>query len=256
MNTLESAWVWVTRPVLQSGNLLEQLVARGATAVAEPLIAIEYSAARAFTDIVAKWPQGFDAVVVSSANGIHALGRVVELRGIQVPCYSIGPSTHRLALQYGLDSHTFPGVGSSDEFAARLLEKFTSTPKQRFLYIHSEQSIRTIAKMLRNGGHTVQEVAGYRTMDAAVAPAFIASLRQQPSDGKRPFVTVYSPTAAKSLLRQWPDISEAHWLHVVAIGKTTRDACYALGIPVHGVAVDPSDASLILTLERLNNSTS
>src|SRR5436853_3743583 len=75
----------VTRPRAESADLAELLAARGIDAVIEPLLDIRYRGGPA-PDLT-----GVQAILCTSANGVRALARLTDERG--VPLFAVGDAS-------------------------------------------------------------------------------------------------------------------------------------------------------------------
>src|SRR5438552_14106506 len=75
----------VTRPRAEAAELAESLAARGIEAIVEPLLEIRYH------DAAAPDLSGIQAILCTSANGVRALARLSDERG--VPVLAVGEAT-------------------------------------------------------------------------------------------------------------------------------------------------------------------
>src|SRR6185437_7186384 len=98
--------VLVTRPAEQAWPLSEALRAEGFEVVEQPLIAVEPLSDEPIE------VEGYDYVVVTSANGARELARRASQRPARVA--AIGPGTADALAHAGLDVHLVAGVHTQE----------------------------------------------------------------------------------------------------------------------------------------------
>jgi uroporphyrinogen-III synthase len=144
--------VLVTRPREQAEPLVAALVAEGFDVVLEPLIAVEPISDDPI-DV-----DGYDCVVVTSANGARELARRATAQPASVA--AIGPGTAAALEDAGLHADVIADVHTQEGLVALLAEWPRST-----LFVGAEGA----------RSHLVEElgadfIAAYRTIELAVSP--------------------------------------------------------------------------------------
>lgn len=88
----------VTRPLQDAKTLASMLRAAGHKVTVDPLLTISFKPA------VSLSPVGVQALVVTSANGLRALGSLPDFASWkQVPLFAVGPTTAAMARDAGFD---------------------------------------------------------------------------------------------------------------------------------------------------------
>jgi uroporphyrinogen-III synthase len=245
--SLRGALVCLTRPTGTNESLNRLAKSTGAKTVEMPLIEIRPSPS---ADLAALLKQlaDYDGVVVTSANAVKAACDFAVSQGIDLgqatPWYAIGARTGRVIE----DRHLKPvclDASKAEDFAVKLAAKLGSKP-QRLLFLHGAKARTVVPQALRHEGHHVDAVACYDTVDCPIQ----ADAWRKMAGAKTVFIPLFSPSAAKSLVRQWPT-SAAAPIHVIAIGATTMSACAGLGLRVEATAERPTAASVMEAITRL-----
>lgn len=164
--------VLVTRPREQADSLVAALAAEGFEVVLEPLIAVE-PVSEDPIDV-----DGYDCVVVTSANGARELARRATAQPASVA--AIGPGTAAALEHAGLRADVVADVHTQEGLVALLGERARAT-----LFVGAEGA----------RSHLVEElgadfIAAYRTIELAVNPLPDADL-----------ALLMSPSAARAYAR-------------------------------------------------------
>jgi uroporphyrinogen-III synthase len=229
--SLHGRRVVVTRAREQASHLVEQLQALGAEVVEVPVIAIappeDDGAAlrRALAD-----GEGYDWIVVTSANGVAALvaaadGSLGSLGRARTAV--VGPATADALRRHGVEPDLVP-----ERFVAEgLLEVFPRAESPgRVLLAQADLARPVLAEGLRERGWTVEAVTAYRTVAAPVDEAARAAIAAAHA------VTFTSASTVENFVASVG--AAAVPSVVVTIGPITTAAARRLGIEVTAEA-DP-----------------
>jgi uroporphyrinogen III methyltransferase/synthase len=236
----------VTRPAGQADALSELLEAAGATAIRFPTIAVRPATLHA-TDRAKLLALGtYDWVVFTSANGVAGAWR--ELDRVNLPretwkrvhVAAIGPATAAALRAHGIEPDALPGEYLSE----RLADVVGPVTGRRFLLLRADIAGETLPAKLRAGGGHVDEVAVYRTVEAAPDAAALAAGDDIAA------ITFTSPSTVRGFVRvcggAWPPALRQ--AAIVAIGPVTAEAARALGLVVAVQARTHTAAGLVAAL--------
>lgn len=220
------------------GELAAKLVARGATVIHVPLIAVVEAddGGRALRDALSRLAD-YDWLVVTSAAGSERVGAAArETPTIRLA--TVGTTTARvLARESGRAVDLVPSVQRADGLVAAFTASVTSP--QRVLLAQADRAPSTLADALRRAGHQVTAVTAYRTVP--VEP-------DRRAIGDADALLLASGSAVESWCQALGTVAPPL---VVAIGPTTATAADRLGLKVSAVAADHSLDGLVAELEQL-----
>lgn len=227
--------VLVTRE--HPGELAELLRERGATVAHVPLIEIAEpldDGAELQTTLAALG--SFDWLIVRSPAGAARVADAAA-RHPEVRLAAVGATTARVASSDGGRSvELVPDVQLADRLLDELLEA-NPTP-QRMLIVQGDRADRSMTEHLRQHGHDVTEVIGYRTLLRRPDPAELVDAD---------VLLLTSGSAAQA----WFDAVGGDTPPlVVAIGPTTARMAEGLGLKISATATDHSLGGLVTELER------
>jgi uroporphyrinogen-III synthase len=191
--------VLVTRPREQAGSLVDALASEGFDVVLEPLIAIEP---------VSDDPievDGYDRVVVTSANGARELARRMTARPASIA--AIGPGTAAALEESGLRADIVADVHTQEGLVAALTER-----SQRTLLVAAEGARSHLAAELG-----ADFLAAYRTVELSVdeLPQVDVALLMSPS-AARAYARAGGRGPAISIGPQTTSAAREHGIVVVA----------------------------------------
>ena len=189
--------VLVTRPRDQARPLLEELAARGFDVVVEPLIRVEPISDDPI-DV-----NGYDCVIVTSANGARELARRMTKRPKLIA--AIGPGTAAALRGAGLEADVTASVHTQEGLVAAFDER-----PRRALFVGAEGARTHLAEELG-----AEYFAAYRTVELAVDALPDADL-----------ALLMSPSAARAYAR-----AGGHG-PAVSVGPQTTAAARAAGVEV------------------------
>lgn len=226
--------VAVTRPSQRADSLVHGLDALGATTLVLPLIRIE--ALEDSTDLTAALDcvDRYDWVVLTSANGVAAVG-VDGARALgKVRVAAVGPATAAALRDAQIEPAYVPARYAAEEIAAGL----EPLRDLRILLLQADLADAGLAEILRSRGAAVDAVTAYRTVDVERAPAELEELRAADA------VVLASGSAARSLASQ----GGAGAALVVCIGPKTADIAREVGLPVGLLAREATGEGIIQAL--------
>ncbi len=176
--------VLVTRPEADASRLSARLEAAGHSVIAAPLLDI------IFEDADASSFTGFQAILLTSANGARALARLSPKR--DTPILSVGDATARTARDLGFsDVRTAGGdVAALSDLAARTLDPGAGP----LLHVAGTVVAGDLKGALEAQGFTVDRIAAYRAEAIGALPAgAVEALRAHALD----CALFYSPRTAQ-----------------------------------------------------------
>lgn len=216
--------VFILRPEPAAGRTAARARDLGMDARVHPLFAPQP------IDWTPPAPENFDALLLTSANGVHFAGpALLHYRGL--PAYAVGATTAR-----ALEAAGFPdvvaGVSDGNAIAARI----AADGHVHILHLAGA----TIAPM-ETGSLDVTRVTVYGMTGLPADPALIADA--VPGS----ILLVHSPRAGERLAAQMPEERRAG-LHLVAISVAALAACGAGWASAQAPALPQDDEMLALAL--------
>src|SRR5215469_8259743 len=148
----------VTRPREESESLRAALSARGVEAIIESMMQVRVRAA-ASPDLA-----GVQAVLCTSANGVRALARVTEERGL--PIFAVGDATASRARGEGFA--TVESAGGAVADLVRLAVEKLRPQDGRLLHIAGNVVAGDLVGSLRGNGFPVDRIVLYEAQPAAM----------------------------------------------------------------------------------------
>jgi uroporphyrinogen-III synthase len=245
--------VVVTRAALQSGELFEELSARGATVKLLPLVSFAPPDDYAPMDAALTSMGTFDWILFTSANAVQAVERRGEELGLRLDAVAnlplaaaVGPATSNAAeaagfcVEYVAVDHS--GAGLARELGAEL-------PGKKVLLPRSDRANPDLPAALRRSGAIVTEVVAYRNLPPSSTDRnkLDENLRRG-VDG----ILFYSPSAVQNfleLLGRERLASVQGRAVMVAIGHATSAALSSAGIQRIARAPDTTTKAVIEALE-------
>lgn len=239
----------VTRPRLQSAQLMHELTRHGATPLALPTIRIEppqdrtplESALRALAAGAFTW------VVFTSANAVDAVVNTATELGACEQCLrsmraaAVGEVTARVATEIGLDVAVVAEEPTAEGLVAALLPRIQAG--ERVLYPRSAIGREVLPVALREAAIDITVVDAYCTVpEDGIAPDVLAHLR----DGNVDALFFSSPSSVsglRALLGEERHLVET--VPAVCAGPVTAAAVREAGLPVAAVSAQPGAAAMV-----------
>ena len=249
--------VLVTRPAHQAGDMVRKLEQLGAVVHRLPTVEIRDPADPAPLDraIDQLRTGAWDWLVFTSANGVHAVLRRLDARGLDlrvlggVKLAAIGPKTADALKEYRLRADVVPAATFSSEGLVEALRPHVAG--RRVLLARANRGRDLLREELAKVA-TVEQVTVYDQVDAvAPTPKVTDGLRR----GEIRYVTLPSTRIAQNLLATFDDTIrgrvERGDIRLVAISPETGGAVRALGYPVAAEATTYTADGLIDAVVRL-----
>jgi uroporphyrinogen III methyltransferase/synthase len=247
---LEGRTVVVTRAVEQAPALIEPLRALGADVIAMAVIEIEPPLSWADADAAIDALDGYDWIVLTSANAVDSLHERMHLHGLRIqdlagrPVAVIGPATAERLREFGVE----PTVAPSRSRAEGLVESLRAASPNggRVLIARAEEAREVLPDDLRALGFTVDVVPVYRI--ATAAPPLEAFDRFVAGDVDAVLFASGGTARRFSELVTRAGMDPTALLMaplVVSIGPVTTDVLHGLGIAVDVQAQDTTAAALV-----------
>lgn len=250
--------VLVTRPRHQTEPMVRELERLGAVPAVLPTMTIREPADFAPLDAALAALRtadgGFDWVVFTSANGVHAFFKRLkhhtrDVRDLgRVKLAAIGPKTAEAVAEYHLTADVVPEKYIAEGLVAVLIQQVTG---QRVLLVRANRGRDVLPAELSKVA-AVTQVAAYEQVDGVDtdSPA-LAALRR----GEIEFVTLTSSNIARGLLGVFDDHLKGRVLRgevkLVCISPETANVVRSLGYPVAAEATTYTAAGVITAVRRL-----
>ena len=228
--------VLVTRPRAQADSLASALLARGATPVFYPTIAVSEPPSWSEFDAAAAHLEDYDWLVLTSPSAVrfafaHSVDLAMRLARSPRPCVAaVGNETARALASRGVTVALVP----TDQRQEGLVAAFADLgPGARVLFPQALGGRELLRDALCSRGALVDVVPVSQTTLlrlAGPAPEFDVAVFSSPS-ALRAFVEAHGPDALAGKV-------------VAVIGPTTGAAATALGVAVDVVPATPSVAAL------------
>jgi uroporphyrinogen-III synthase len=231
----------VTRPRTEAAELAEALAARGIAAIIEPLLEIHYRSEMA-PDL-----GGVQAILCTSANGVHALARLSDERA--VPLLAVGDSSAARARADGFTRVLSAGGAVGD--LARLVRERLDPAAGRLLHVAGSIVAGDLAGMLRDDGFAVERAVLYEARPVA---GFGADCVRALAAGIVDFALFFSPRTAAIFVRlaDRAGIAEAMGLvTAVSLSAASDEGLGGLGFRERHIAPRPDQPGLLAALDRV-----
>jgi len=173
----------ITRPRDEAEALAALLAERGIEAIVEPMIDIVERKA-VLPDLA-----GVQAILCTSANGVRALARASDERG--VPVFAVGEATAREACATGF--RAVESAGGNVDDLARLVRQRLRPTDGKLLHAAGSDVAGDLTALLNAAGFTVERVVLYEARAAdTLTPATARSI----DDGAIDLALFFSPRTA------------------------------------------------------------
>jgi hydroxymethylbilane synthase len=251
-DVLCGARVVVTRPRLQSGQLMAALADRGAEPLSLPTIRVEPVADTTALDAALEGLAGgaFDWIVFTSGNAVDVLASrlatlAIEFRLLgEVKVAAVGPATAAAARAAGLDVAVVSDVSDATHLAVELLDRLEVGA--RILYPRSAIGRDDMLDALADAGFDVVSIDAYRTVpESDVDPRILNLVLRGAIDA----IAFSSPSSVRNLVAMLGDDAAAVLkVPAVCAGPVTAEAARAAGFVKAAVSDDPGAAAMAETL--------
>ena len=226
----------VTRSREQGEDLVELLEARGAEAIAAPMIRIAPPQDAGPLESACETIHSFDWLVLTSANAVESFmtkllerGDVRDLKGVRI-C-AVGPATAARIERYGIRVDAVP----AEHHAEGVIETLTAAGMngQRFLLPRSDLAREVLGDELRRAGADVTEVVAYRTTAATLEREGDHDIYRMLLERQIDAVTFTSASTVRNFVQTFGEDQAADLLAttvVACIGPVTAEAAQQHGI--------------------------
>ena len=234
--------ILVTRAIDQSDELMSALRRAGLEPVLVPAISIEFEPPGSDLDRSVRSLCSYHWVLVTSANGAHAILKAAERvpTGLGGPRWgAIGAATSTILEREGIEVDFSPSHSSGLAMATELPLR----EGDRVLVIRGDLAGADLAERLRSRGAVVDDVVAYRTLEAPSGSR--SSLRQAMAEGPFDAVVFTSGSTIRGLRSlAEADGSDVTAIPAVCIGPETANEARRGGFRVIAVA-SSQDASAL-----------
>ncbi|MDQ2674617.1 MAG: uroporphyrinogen-III synthase [Chloroflexota bacterium] len=237
----------VTRPRDQAAELHDLLRERGLATIGVPTVTIDRSGLAAGLDRMLERLADADWLVLTSANGAHALADRLRVTGRRLPptvrVAAVGPATADALRNAGISVDHVPATYLTLAIADGLGE----VRGRKIVLARADAATPALRDALIARGAVLEEVIAYRTLEAPddsrdlLGEALRAGL-----DG----VTFTSSSTVRGLLRLALPAARArvHDIPAFCIGPVTAQTATAAGFTVAAVAAEHTAAGLADTI--------
>ena len=222
--------VVITRPLHQAESMVSRLSELGANAILQPAIEIQEPRDWGPVDNAIGRIESFDALVFSSANGVHAFMRRMLSLGSdarrlgRTQLAVIGPRTAEAMKQYSLTADIYPTSYRAEALADAILAEGASEGR-RFLLLRASRGREVLAERLTAAGADVEQVVVYQSVDVANCSV---ETEEQWDAGLVDWVTVTSSAIARSISHLWGD--RLRQVKLASISPITSEALREIGL--------------------------
>jgi uroporphyrinogen III methyltransferase/synthase len=246
--------VLVARPRHQAGDMVRRLEELGAVPVVLPAVEVREPADWSAVDRALADLPGYDWLVFTSANGVHALLRRLRQTGRDLRALGgvrlavIGPGTAEALRGYHLEPDLMPEAFTSEALAAALKAQAAG---RRILLARADRG-RDVLRQDLSAVARVDQVAVYSQVDAVEASG---EMLGQLGRGEVHYVALTSSNIARALLRGLDGAArrriEAGEVRLVSISPVSSAAVRELGLPVAAEAAEYTAAGVVAALVAL-----
>ena len=230
----------VTRPRAEAEGLAVLLAARGVDSVIEPMIAVA-DTAMAPPDL-----GGVQAILCTSANGVRALARASEERGVRL--FAVGDATAGAARAEGF--RHVESAGGDVEDLAYLVRQRLDPGAGTLLHVAGSTVAGDLAALLAADGFAVERAVLY---EAAAATLLTAATAATIAAGGFDFALFFSPRTAAIFARLVEDSEIGAGLHAtVAISISSAADRMLADLPFRErlISAAPTQAALIELVDQ------
>ena len=232
-----SRGILVTRPAEDSAPLADALRQRGFTPLIEPMLDIRYR------DAPVPGKEGYQAVLLTSANGARALARLVSWRDL--PVWAVGEASAAEARRLGFAS--VRSAGGDVASLAALVAAESDPAGGPFLQIAASRLAGDLAGMLTARGFTLDKSVLYDAEPAAgLSPALRAALAEDALEA----ALFFSPRTAATFVTLASAMAESlRRIKALALSRAVAEALAPLPWKAVAVADRPEQARLLSLLD-------
>ena len=238
--------VLITRPAGQGDELASLVRSAGGHCLHVPLVRIEPPVSWDPLDAAIARADTYDWIVFASANGVRSFAERLRHAGRDARALgtarlaAIGPATTRELAAVGLHADLAPETFSSEG----LVEAFTALPRGgRFLLVRADRGREVLRHGLTARGHTVDEVAAYRSVSLeSLDPESLELIERAGVD----WITITSSAIAEAAVRAFGE--RLHRWRIASLSPITSATLARAGIPIEAEAAEATAAGLVAAI--------
>ena len=236
--------VLVTRPGDDGIALSKLLEAKGIQTIIEPLLTKKYF----------KGPEidllNFQALVLTSANGVRALAKRTSRRDIRL--YAVGDATATTAREAGF-GEVYSAAGNIESLADLIAEK-SSSADGPFLHIAGSSVAGDLKNLINTAGFVCEREILYEAIaERSLRSSTIGAMK----DKQVNVITLYSPRSAErfvDLVRKARLVRVCQEIRVVCLSEAVASNVREIQWKDVLIAEEPNQESLLAIIDRLTNS--
>jgi uroporphyrinogen-III synthase len=236
--------ILVTRPEPEGSRMKAQLEAAGHEVTLDPLLQI------APLDMEASAFDGAQALIVTSRNGLRALGRSPALGAAQkLPLFTVGPGTAELARELGFQ-RIIAGDGGARDLVP-LIASQSDPAAGPLVHVAGEVTAFDLAAALAGHGFEVRPLTAYR---AVAATALAETTAQGIADNSLDAVILMSPRSADIFAQLVADRAlqaSARRLVLICLSQAVADAVKGLAPARVEIAEAPNASAMLAAVGRV-----
>jgi uroporphyrinogen-III synthase len=222
--SLSGQRILVLRPIDQAQGVATELKRLGAVPVLLPALAIVPPEDPAPLEAALARLETYDWLILTSANGVHAVFERLERLPAGVRVAAVGPKTAQALEARGVVPDLIPPEATAESLAEALL---TMPDLRRVLFPKANRARDVLPSALRARGVTIDDPVAYRSLDALSEGEALEALRR----GEIDWVLVTSPSTFEALVDR---VDPAIWgrTRLASIGPVSSAAIRRRGLPV------------------------
>jgi len=226
--------VLLTRPLEQSREVARELKSDGIGSLIWPLTRVVQA------DAPPTLPEGVQALLFTSANGVRAFAELDRTR--RLPAFCVGVVTAAAARSQG-----FEEVRVADGDSAALADMARRSGFRRFVHLRGVDVAGDLRGDLAEHGICVEEKVVYRAEETGPPPPEVA---QALARGQVAAVTVWSPRGASILARHLAGI-DRRAMTLIAISAAAAAPLAGVGFGQCRIAESPSREGVLAEIRAL-----
>lgn len=231
--------ILITRPMEAGEHLAQLLQERGHEAVLSPAIDVHFEDG---PDILLGSAQ---AILVTSANGVHALARRTKQRDL--PLFAVGPQTAQAARAAGFGM--VRDAGGDAEALAQSVCQMASPSGGLLLHVTGDTATDNLVPILSQQGFKVEVLRLYRTSERETLSEAAAGAL---ASGSIDAAMLFSPRSARAFVQQVLRAGlrkNCETIVALCIGAAAADALAPLRFAAIHIAAQPNREAMLALLD-------
>ena len=244
----------VTRPVHQSGHLIELIEQRGWRAIQFPAIEILPAIHSGRVEILLQRLYCFDTLIFISANAVNF---ALQANGGKIDLFknhriaAVGGATAKALEAAGLAVTWTPAAGFNSE-ALLEMPAFKEVKGRSVMIVRGEGGRETLADTLRARGAIVEYLEVYRRVKPECDPGLVVRLLE---NHELDVITITSGEALRNFMEMLGRVIRFETLAVplVVISERLKDMAETMGFQKIAIADSPADAAILEKVTSMYN---